>query len=158
MCNISGNAKKILLNQIVKPTTFQLIIPLFTSTGVIESQGDLNCRESSILSTIMAVGFSFFESWSVCENYNSRSMAVVIETSVWEPNSSLFIFIFVCCILSICLFPYAAKNTSPSPFQQATAPSFLRFRRNFLVIFSLASGQLLNICFGARIVVLICCR
>ncbi|XP_031396614.1 molybdate-anion transporter [Punica granatum] len=66
-------------------------------------------------------------------------MGVVIESSVWEPNASLFVFIFFSCLLSVFLLPYATKSSSPSPFQLGVSPSFLRFKRNFLLIYSLAS-------------------
>ncbi|KAK4766786.1 hypothetical protein SAY87_008428 [Trapa incisa] len=67
-------------------------------------------------------------------------MGVVIESSVWEPNPSLFIFIFFACLLSILLLSYATKSASPSPFHLGVSPSFLRFKRNFLLIYSLVSA------------------
>ncbi|RDY04964.1 Molybdate-anion transporter, partial [Mucuna pruriens] len=67
-------------------------------------------------------------------------MGVVVETSVWEPNQSIYIFIFVCCCFSIFLFPHASKlNRTSTIFDHGTSHSFLRFQRNFLLIYSLAS-------------------
>lgn len=75
------------------------------------------------------------------------SMPVVIESSVWEPNPWLFILIFLACFLSILLFPYFSKKhsvssgKSPAIFDLGIASaSFLRFQRNFLIIYFLASG------------------
>ncbi|KAG8642687.1 molybdate-anion transporter [Manihot esculenta] len=74
-------------------------------------------------------------------------MAVVIETSIWEPNPSLYLFIFISCFFSIVLFPHASRtNTSinksqfQSPFDHGiSSSSFQRFQRKFLLFFSLAS-------------------
>ncbi|KDP32046.1 hypothetical protein JCGZ_12507 [Jatropha curcas] len=77
-------------------------------------------------------------------------MGVVIESYVWEPNPSLYIFIFICCFFSIALFQNASKSNnntnkslSPSPLDHAfssfSSSNFLRFQRKFLFLFSLAS-------------------
>ncbi|KAJ9177344.1 hypothetical protein P3X46_012575 [Hevea brasiliensis] len=75
-------------------------------------------------------------------------MAVVIDASIWEPNPSLYLFIFICCFFSIALFPHASRtnnsiNKSQSPFDHgissSSSSSFLRFQRKFLFFFSLAS-------------------
>ncbi|RVX23689.1 hypothetical protein CK203_000824 [Vitis vinifera] len=67
-------------------------------------------------------------------------MGIVIESSVWEPKPSLYIFIFLASFLSIFLLPNFSNRTL-APFDHGTSPSFLRFQRNFLLIFSLASGH-----------------
>ncbi|XP_020230348.1 uncharacterized protein LOC109811117 [Cajanus cajan] len=67
-------------------------------------------------------------------------MGVVIESSVWEPNPSVNIFIFVCCFFSILLFPHISNlNRTSTIFDHGTSHSFLRFQRNFLLLYSLAS-------------------
>ncbi|KAJ7952784.1 molybdate-anion transporter [Quillaja saponaria] len=67
-------------------------------------------------------------------------MGVVIESSVWEPNPLLYIFLFFACCSSIFLFPYASSsNKTPVLFDHGISPSFLRFQRNFLLVYSLAS-------------------
>ncbi|KAM6591271.1 hypothetical protein CsatA_013876 [Cannabis sativa] len=73
-------------------------------------------------------------------------MAVVIESSVWEPNPSLYTLLFLACVFSIALFPYASKNFSsssrtPVVFDHgvSSSSSFLRFQRNFILLYSLAS-------------------
>ncbi|RYQ80849.1 hypothetical protein Ahy_Scaffold1g106974 isoform B [Arachis hypogaea] len=67
-------------------------------------------------------------------------MGVVIESSVWEPNPSIYIFLFVCCCFSIFLFPYASNHHRTSTiFDHGISSSFLRFQRNFLFVYSLAS-------------------
>lgn len=76
-------------------------------------------------------------------------MGVVIESSIWEPNPALFIFIFISCLFSIFLFPYASNNSSNKTstlFDHGIPSSFLRFQRKFLFLYSLASGQSL-LCF-----------
>lgn len=74
-----------------------------------------------------------------------QKMGVVIESSVWEPNLALYIFIFISCLLSIFLFPYASNNNSsiktPALFDHGFSSSFFRFQRNFLFVYSLASGR-----------------
>ncbi|KAK8517487.1 hypothetical protein V6N12_016337 [Hibiscus sabdariffa] len=72
-------------------------------------------------------------------------MGIVIETSVWEPSSSVFIFILISSFLSLSLFPfYFSKHaTSKSPpfsdhSPYSSSPS-LRFQLYFLLIYSLAS-------------------
>lgn len=69
-----------------------------------------------------------------------KSMGIMIESSVWEPKASLYIFIFLASFLSILLLPNFSKKTL-TPFDHGTSPSFLRFQRHFLLIFSLASGN-----------------
>ncbi|KAJ1414520.1 Molybdate-anion transporter [Sesbania bispinosa] len=67
-------------------------------------------------------------------------MGVVIESSVWEPNPSIHIFLFVCCCFSIFLYPHATNlNRTSTIFDHGISSSFLRFQRNFLLIYSLAS-------------------
>ncbi|KAG6729036.1 hypothetical protein I3843_01G007500 [Carya illinoinensis] len=72
-------------------------------------------------------------------------MGVVIESSVWEPNLALYIFIFISCLLSIFIFPYASNNNSSiktsALFDHGFSSSFLRFQRNFLFVYSLASAM-----------------
>ncbi|XP_062157204.1 uncharacterized protein LOC133864803 isoform X2 [Alnus glutinosa] len=72
-------------------------------------------------------------------------MGVVIESSVWEPNPALYIFIFLSCLASIFLFPLASNHGStsktPALFDHGFSSSFLRFQRNFLFLFSLASAM-----------------
>ncbi|KAM6542852.1 hypothetical protein CsatB_007299 [Cannabis sativa] len=43
-----------------------------------------------------------------------ESMVVVIESSIWEPNPSLYTLLFLAHVFSIALFPYASKNFSSS--------------------------------------------
>ncbi|KAL5706885.1 hypothetical protein ACHQM5_024994 [Ranunculus cassubicifolius] len=75
-------------------------------------------------------------------------MAVVIETQIWEPNPSLYLFLFISSFLSIFLFPYFSSNNNNnnSPVfpdlgivSTSSQSSFLRFQRLFLLIYSLAS-------------------
>ncbi|KAG6594995.1 Molybdate-anion transporter, partial [Cucurbita argyrosperma subsp. sororia] len=69
-------------------------------------------------------------------------MAVIIESSVWEPNPYLFVFIFLCCFFSIFLLPYASKNGStraPALFDHGFSSSFSSFQWKFLLLYSLAS-------------------
>ncbi|KAJ4826656.1 hypothetical protein Tsubulata_001536 [Turnera subulata] len=76
-------------------------------------------------------------------------MGVAIETTVWEPNLTLFIFMFIVCFFSLTLFPHFSKNarinnnkSSSSSFDHSSPspPSpFLRFHRHFLLLYSLAS-------------------
>ncbi|XP_045812212.1 molybdate-anion transporter isoform X2 [Trifolium pratense] len=67
-------------------------------------------------------------------------MGVVIDNSVWELNPSIFIFIFVCCFFSIFLYPHASNlNRTSTIFDHGLFSSFLRFQRNFLFVYSLAS-------------------
>ncbi|EOX91628.1 hypothetical protein QUC31_003217 [Theobroma cacao] len=71
-------------------------------------------------------------------------MGVVIESSVWEPSSSVYIFIFLSCFLSLSLLPYylskhaPTKSPSFSDHPTSSSPS-LRFQRHFLLVYSLAS-------------------
>lgn len=86
--------------------------------------------------------------WDLSFDFDSNSMAVVLESSVWEPNPALYIFIFFACLFSIVSFPYACSSNSgstakaPSLFDHGVSPtaSSFRFQRNFLVLYSLASG------------------
>ncbi|GLT68813.1 hypothetical protein SLA2020_410120 [Shorea laevis] len=73
-------------------------------------------------------------------------MGVVIESSVWEPIPSvyIFIFIFLSCFFSLSLFPYYlskhAPLKSPSIFNHANSTSsFLRFQPIFLFLYFLAA-------------------
>ncbi|XVE82892.1 hypothetical protein DITRI_Ditri16bG0042200 [Diplodiscus trichospermus] len=71
-------------------------------------------------------------------------MGIVIESSVWEPSSSVYIFIFLSCLLSLFLFPfYLSKHSSTKspPFSDhpTSSSSSLRFQRYFLLLYSLAS-------------------
>ncbi|KAI6699344.1 hypothetical protein NL676_013668 [Syzygium grande] len=68
-------------------------------------------------------------------------MAVVIETSAWEPSPSLFVFIFLACLLSVFLLPYAARSAPPPSAFDHGAPlsSSSRFQRSFLLLYSLCS-------------------
>jgi hypothetical protein len=70
---------------------------------------------------------------------NFGSMGVVIETFIWEPSSSFFIFFFVSTFLSISLFPYLAKNRTFGSFDHSISSSFARFQRWFLAIYTLSS-------------------
>ncbi|KAE8686040.1 prolyl 4-hydroxylase subunit alpha-1 [Hibiscus syriacus] len=71
-------------------------------------------------------------------------MGIVIETFVWEPSSSVFIFIFISCFLSLSLFPFYISKHAPTkspPFSDhpsSSSPS-LRFPIHFLFLYSLAS-------------------
>lgn len=98
---------------------------------------------------ILNTWIQFVQIWSIDEQWSRvlrskhllcKSMGIVIESSVWEPNPSLYIFIFVASFLSIFLLPNFSNRTL-APFDHGTSPSFLRFQRNFLLIFSLASGH-----------------
>jgi hypothetical protein len=71
-------------------------------------------------------------------------MGVVIETFIWEPSSSFFIFFFVSTFLSISLFPYLAKNRTFGSFDHSISSSFARFQRWFLAIYTLSSGTSLD--------------
>lgn len=73
-------------------------------------------------------------------------MGVVIETFIWEPSSSFFIFFFVSTFLSIFLFPYLAKNRTFGSFDHSISSSFARFQRWFLAIYTLSSGISLDFC------------
>ncbi|KAK7309169.1 hypothetical protein RJT34_05691 [Clitoria ternatea] len=67
-------------------------------------------------------------------------MGVVIESSIWEPNPSLYVFLFVCCCFLIFLFPHASNlNRTSTIFDHGISSSFLRCQRNFLLTYSLAS-------------------
>ncbi|KAI7751775.1 hypothetical protein M8C21_012742 [Ambrosia artemisiifolia] len=63
---------------------------------------------------------------------------VVIETEVWNNNQSLSIFIFISCLLSILCLPQNSNRIS-TVFDQSLPYSFLRFQRNFLLLFSFSS-------------------
>ncbi|TYG46122.1 hypothetical protein ES288_D11G231100v1 [Gossypium darwinii] len=70
-------------------------------------------------------------------------MGVVIESSVWVPSSSVYIFIFLSCFFSLSLFPFYlskhAPTKSPPFYDHPTFASSLRFQRYFLLLYSLAS-------------------
>ncbi|KAL0332301.1 UNVERIFIED_CONTAM: hypothetical protein Scaly_2131600 [Sesamum calycinum] len=63
-------------------------------------------------------------------------MGVVIESEVWELNTALYIFLFISCLFSIFFLP---TRTPANVFDHASPASFLRFQRNFLVLFALSS-------------------
>ncbi|GMN34423.1 hypothetical protein TIFTF001_004665 [Ficus carica] len=87
-------------------------------------------------------------------------MAVVIESSVWEPSPWLFVLIFLACFFSFLLLHFfPKKNTSsggggggktPAIFDQGiSSPSFVRFKMNFLLLYALASVmEGLEVAFG----------
>ncbi|KAK1363745.1 molybdate-anion transporter-like [Heracleum sosnowskyi] len=66
-------------------------------------------------------------------------MGVVIETEVWFPNHSIFIFIFISCLLSILCFSHFKTNhtntNTSSIFDQSFPPSLT----TFLLCFSISS-------------------
>ncbi|XP_019424487.1 PREDICTED: molybdate-anion transporter-like [Lupinus angustifolius] len=67
-------------------------------------------------------------------------MGVVIESSIWEPNPSLYIFIFLCCCVSIFLSPISSNlNRTSTIFDHGISSSFFRFQWKFLLLYSLAS-------------------
>ncbi|CAM8985728.1 unnamed protein product [Rhodiola kirilowii] len=67
-------------------------------------------------------------------------MGVVIESEVWEPSSSAFVFIFISCFLSLFLYPHFSRNDSASSSLDHGSPrSLSRFRNKFLFIYSVAS-------------------
>ncbi|CAN6906442.1 unnamed protein product [Brassica oleracea var. botrytis] len=66
-------------------------------------------------------------------------MGVVIESFVWEPTSSVFVFFLLSTFLSIFLFPYFAKSRTFGTFDHAVSSSFARFQRWFLAIYTLSS-------------------
>ncbi|XP_010526707.1 PREDICTED: uncharacterized protein LOC104804202 isoform X2 [Tarenaya hassleriana] len=66
-------------------------------------------------------------------------MGVVIESSVWEPSPSVFVFFFVCTFFSILLLPYYAKSRTFGSFDHGVSSSFVRFQRWFLFIYALSS-------------------
>ncbi|KAL1224446.1 hypothetical protein V5N11_014407 [Cardamine amara subsp. amara] len=66
-------------------------------------------------------------------------MGVVIESFIWEPSSSFFIFFFVSTFLSIFLLPYFTKNRTFGIFDHSVSFSFARFQRWFLAIYTLSS-------------------
>ncbi|OMO56524.1 hypothetical protein CCACVL1_26485 [Corchorus capsularis] len=70
-------------------------------------------------------------------------MGVVIESSVWEPSSFVYVFIFLSCFLSLAFFPYYFSKHAPTkstPFSDnSTSSSSLRFQRYFLFLYSLAA-------------------
>lgn len=68
-------------------------------------------------------------------------MGVVIESFVWEPTSSVFVFFLLSTFLSIFLFPYFAKSRTFGTFDHAVSSSFARFQRWFLAIYTLSSGK-----------------
>lgn len=71
-----------------------------------------------------------------------NKMGVTIESSVWEPSPFLYIFIFLSCFFSIFLLPSKSSSSSSSSlFDHSNSSSFIPFQRNFLLLFSLASGN-----------------
>ncbi|CAL5202442.1 unnamed protein product [Lathyrus oleraceus] len=67
-------------------------------------------------------------------------MGVVIESSVWELNPAIFLFLSVCCCFSIFLYPHLSSlNRTSTIFDHGISSSFTSFQRNFLFVYSLAS-------------------
>ncbi|GAB2279608.1 hypothetical protein Dimus_014251 [Dionaea muscipula] len=69
-------------------------------------------------------------------------MAIVIESEIWQPNAFIYAFIFVACFVSISLLPHISnRSATASPFDLGYSfpSSFLRFQRNFLLLYSLSS-------------------
>ncbi|CAH8346946.1 unnamed protein product [Eruca vesicaria subsp. sativa] len=66
-------------------------------------------------------------------------MGVVIESFVWEPTSTVFVFFLLSTFLSIFLLPYFAKNRTFGTFDHTVSSSFARFQRWFLAIYTLSS-------------------
>jgi hypothetical protein len=73
-------------------------------------------------------------------------MGVVIEREEWALTPLAYPLLSAAALAAVLLLPYFSARTSAhatgssSPFDVGTAP-FLRFRRAFLVLFSLASGE-----------------
>ncbi|KZV35471.1 major facilitator superfamily domain-containing protein 5-like [Dorcoceras hygrometricum] len=63
-------------------------------------------------------------------------MGVVIESEIWEPNKAVYVFLFISSFFSIFLFP---ARTNSNVFDHAPPVSFLRFQREFLLLYSLSS-------------------
>ncbi|XP_073296302.1 uncharacterized protein [Primulina huaijiensis] len=63
-------------------------------------------------------------------------MGVVIESEIWEPNKAVYVFLFISSFVSIFLFP---ARTAANVFDHAPPVSFLRFQRDFLLLYSLSS-------------------
>ncbi|PSS30705.1 Molybdate-anion transporter like [Actinidia chinensis var. chinensis] len=68
-------------------------------------------------------------------------MGVVIESDVWEPNKTLYLFLLVSCFLSIFCLPHRSVNSNRvlTPFEHSLPSSLLRFQRNFLLLYSISS-------------------
>ncbi|KAM7270727.1 hypothetical protein ACFE04_029941 [Oxalis oulophora] len=74
-------------------------------------------------------------------------MSVSIESSIWSPSPSIYIFFFISSTLSILLFPHFTKqqhnNNKTSLFDasstSSSSSSFRRFQRNFLFLYTLSS-------------------
>ncbi|TYG89233.1 hypothetical protein ES288_A12G083400v1 [Gossypium darwinii] len=74
-------------------------------------------------------------------------MGIVIETSIWEPSSSVFIFIFFSSFLLLSLFPFYLSKHAPTtkssafsdhPFSSSSPPSL--FPRIRYIIFKILEG------------------
>ena len=88
---------------------------------------------------------------------SSLSMGFVVERVEWEPGSRTFIWIFCSCFASIALLPYASKKSvfavtansraSHSSLVEFSSATFLSFQRNFLLVYSLASGSFFSLLF-----------
>ncbi|XP_073037889.1 uncharacterized protein [Primulina eburnea] len=63
-------------------------------------------------------------------------MGVVIESEIWEPNKVVYIFLFISSFFSIFLYP---ARSAANVFDHAPTVSFLRFQRDFLLLYSLSS-------------------
>ncbi|KAK5775446.1 uncharacterized protein LOC108479672 isoform X1 [Gossypium arboreum] len=71
-------------------------------------------------------------------------MGIVIETSIWEPSSSVFIFIFFSSFLLLSLFPFYLSKHAPTTKSSAFSDhpfssSSPRFQLYFLLLYFLAS-------------------
>ncbi|KAL8170953.1 hypothetical protein V2J09_022757 [Rumex salicifolius] len=65
-------------------------------------------------------------------------MAVVIQTEIWEPYPSIFVFLVISSFLSIFLLPHFTSRSIPL-FDLTISSSFLRFQRKFLLVYTLSS-------------------
>jgi hypothetical protein len=75
-------------------------------------------------------------------------MGVVIEREEWALTPLAYPLLSAASLAAVLLLPYfsrwhsaAVAPSSPSPFDVGATP-FVRFRRSFLLLFSLASGKL----------------
>ncbi|GMH06373.1 hypothetical protein Nepgr_008213 [Nepenthes gracilis] len=66
-------------------------------------------------------------------------MGVVIESEIWEPNATIYIFLLIACFVAIFLLPHFSNPTTASPFDLNISSSFLQFQRKFLLLYFLSS-------------------